>query len=245
MPRDGSNIYSLPAGTVAVSGTPANSAHVNSRFADLETDQNTVRPIVAGGTGSSSAAAARTALGLAIGTNVQAYDADLAAIAALMSAADQTLYATGAGTWALTGLTAAGRALAGGANAAAQMTTLGISTYMQTLMPAADAGAAQTALGVSTFIKTLLPAADAPTARATLGAQPLSQTSAGVGQMQALAVPTSTALVLPAGGTWEYWFQGLSSGSPNGQGAGVAAGGTTLATANAGIAYIARCKRIA
>ena len=58
-----------------------------------------------------TAADARTKLGLAIGTNVQAYSADLTAIAALTSAADKAPYATGAGTWALTSLNSAGRTL--------------------------------------------------------------------------------------------------------------------------------------
>ena len=73
-------------------------------------------PISKGGTNSTTASDARTALGLAIGTDVQAYDADLAAIAGLTSAADTGIYFTGSGTAGTFTLGAIGRTFLGATN---------------------------------------------------------------------------------------------------------------------------------
>lgn len=126
MPYNGSGVYSVPASTSAVSGDPISSSKYNTLTGDLAAAHNAPRPIVAGGTGATSTSAARTALGVSIGSDVQAHDAALDSLAGLTLVADKGLYATAADTVGLFDLTAAGRALLGDADASSQRTTLGL-----------------------------------------------------------------------------------------------------------------------
>lgn len=120
-------------GTEVLSATALGSAVVSSSLTSVGTIssgtwQGSTVAIAYGGTGATSAADARTNLGLVIGTDVQGYDAELAAIAGLTSAADKGIYFTGSGSAATFDLSSFGRTLAGSADAAAARSSLGLGS---------------------------------------------------------------------------------------------------------------------
>jgi hypothetical protein len=143
-----------------------------------------------GGTGATSASGARTNLGLAIGSDVQGYSANLAAFAGLSGAADALPYFTSSSAAAVTTLSSFGRTLIDDASASDARATLGVSIgsdvmgYSARLAAIADlsgsfsAGtvkvvgfsASSTAeyLDVTTFGADLIDSANAEAARASL-----------------------------------------------------------------------------
>jgi hypothetical protein len=100
--------------------------------------------IADGGTGASTAADARTNLGLVVGTDVQAYDAGLLSIAGLTTAADQLLYLTGADTYDTSPLPSYSRDfLASGNSASDARTVLGLGTLStKSIVSSGDVGSA-------------------------------------------------------------------------------------------------------
>lgn len=140
----GLNADTLSFGGVARSGATLNTANTvvvrgtNGDFAagtitanltgnaSTATALSATLGVAAGGTGAVTAAAARTNLGLAIGTDVQAFDPELAALAGLTSAGDSLPFFTGAGTAALNSFPAYGRSLVAAPTANVARSVLGV-----------------------------------------------------------------------------------------------------------------------
>ena len=114
----------ITGGTAVLSSGTITYAAINGGVISGITDL----AIADGGTGASTASGARTNLGLAIGTDVQAYDPALASIAGLTTASGQFIYTTASDTYATATITAAGRAILDDADASAQRTTLGLGS---------------------------------------------------------------------------------------------------------------------
>jgi hypothetical protein len=97
-----------------------------------------------------------------LGSSVQAYDAGLASIAGLTTAADRMIYTTASDTYAVATLTAAGRAILDDADAAAQRATLGlvIGTNVQAYdadIPTVAGTAAEITTGTETAVRSWAP----------------------------------------------------------------------------------------
>jgi hypothetical protein len=91
--------------------------------------------IAHGGTGATDASEARTNLGLAINSDVQAYNAGLQSIAGLTTAANEMIYLTGSNTYATTSITAFGRSLIDDSDSNAARTTLGLGSFSTQNVP--------------------------------------------------------------------------------------------------------------
>lgn len=146
-----------------------------------------------GGTGGSTTSAARTALGLAIGSDIQGYDATLAALAGVSTSADTIIYATGSDTFSTTALTATARTLLDDASTSAMRTTLGLAIGSDVQAFDADLSALA-ALG-STGVAVRTGAATWAQRTITGTANEISVTDGdGVGGNPTLALPSSITL---------------------------------------------------
>jgi hypothetical protein len=207
---DGNFIVGNGTAWVAESGATARTSLGLGSLATASTisDANwsgTDLSVANGGTGASDAGTARTNLGLAIGSNVQAYDAGLQSISGLTTSANQMIYTTASDTYATTSLTAAGRAILDDADAAAQRTTLGLGTIAtQNSASVTITGGTISGITDLAIADGGTGASDAGTARTNLGlaiGTNVQAWDANLDQIAALA-PTADNFIVGNGTAW-------------------------------------------
>lgn len=181
---DNNSLGSSPVFGVMVRGVEKALFGINTATLKTDVAFDADKAISFAGTG---AATTRANLGVAIGTNVQAYDAGLQSIAGLTTAADRMIYTTASDVYATTALTPFARTILDDADAASVRATLGlvIGTNVQAQDPELQAIAGLTSAAdrlpyftgsgtasLATFTsygRSLVDDADASAARATLG----------------------------------------------------------------------------
>jgi hypothetical protein len=118
------NSVALSGGTISgvtfISGNVTISGGTINGITDLA--------LLDGGTGASTASDARANLGLAIGSDVQAYSAVLSGVAGSFAAADEIIYASASGVVTSTPFTSFARSIVSGSTASDVRSTLGLGT---------------------------------------------------------------------------------------------------------------------
>lgn len=213
-------VVSVPAGGTAGSGTFASwtvsmGVIVNSTLPTLVSDRflfNTAGAVSweqaltpAGNlSGLANYTTARANLGLAIGTNVQAFNANLTAMSGLSLVADRLIYASGTGALSLTTFSAFARTLVDDADAAAARITLGAQASHASLtafvgltgaankLPYFTGASTMGVADLSSFARTLIDDVDADAARATLDAAKRGA-NADITSLTGLTTPLSIA----------------------------------------------------
>lgn len=209
---DADNYAALSIGTAAISGNAVTYAKLQNVSATdrllgrSSVGSGIVEEIVCTAAGralidDASASDQRTTLGLAIGTNVQAYDAGLQSIAGLTTASGQFIYTTASDTYATTTLTSAGRDLLDDADAAAQRTTLGLGTIAtQAANAVAITGGSVVVSGLTSTISSLGTVSIA-NGSATLSGLTSSVSSLGTATITGGSITGITDLAVADGGT--------------------------------------------
>jgi hypothetical protein len=219
-----SNYIAASIGTAAISGSAVTYAKLQDVSATdrllgrSSAGSGVVEEIVCTAAGralidDASASDQRTTLGLAIGTNVQAYDPALLSIAGLTTAANQLIYTTASDTYATSTLTSAGRDLLDDADATAQRSTLGLGTMaVQAASAVAITGGSATLSGLTSSVSSLGTATI--TGGSITGITDLAIADGGTGA--STAANARTNLGLGTLSTQSGTFSGTSSGANTG-----------------------------